>query len=455
VAFSPDGRRLATAGVDGTVKLWDLPSLREVATFTGHEGPVNSVAFSPDGLTLASASEDATVQLWQALPADQVHRSPAETPIVSKPMDVVRFFGLELLEKTQATVTSNGKEYEVHVTAVDSTDWHVQLIQKFDDLVEGGTYEIRFRAKADVPRDIQLHAQRNGVPDWQNIGLNKSISITKKWETYEVKFQAKEIAATVNKIHFILGQQTGTVWIADFTVTKLADADPNDPEIQSQVKRRQLMQAAERGSKEALPLLAADVAADPKDTFRSLKAAALLAWFGQEKDLAAMLQHIRAFAKDTKEAETAERAAKACSLALSASGAEREAALALARKAVRLDAGGQLREWTHVALGMAEYRNDNYAAALEALDAAAKAGPKNLRVTGIAAFYRAMSLFRQGKEAEARRVASAAAATMKPLPKDEQRPLADQKDYHDDLILWLAYKEAKALIKFGEAPPKD
>ena len=40
---------------------------------------------------------------------------------------------------------------------------------------------------------------------------------------------------------------------------------------------------------------------------------------------------------------------------------------------------------------------------------------------------------------------------MKPLPADEQNPLAGNAD-HDDLILWLAYKEAKALIKFDAAP---
>ena len=65
-----------------------------------------------------------------------------------------------------------------------------------------------------------------------------------------------------------------------------------------------------------------------------------------------------------------------------------------------------------------------------------------------------MSLFRQGKEDEARKLAIAAAAKMKPLPKDEKNPLAGNA-HHDDLILWLAYKEAKAMIQFdAAAPPK-
>jgi eukaryotic-like serine/threonine-protein kinase len=108
-----------------------------------------------------------------------------------------------------------------------------------------------------------------------------------------------------------------------------------------------------------------------------------------------------------------------------------------------------LREWTLLALGMAEYRSGNYAAANQALVAAATASPNNPQVTGIAAFYRAMSLFRQGKEDPARQLALAAAAKVKPLPKDEQNPLADNAT-HDDLILWLAFKEAKALIQFDE-----
>ncbi|MCP4816943.1 MAG: hypothetical protein GY888_30890, partial [Planctomycetaceae bacterium] len=64
VAFCPDGKTLATASRDKTVKLWDVATGKESATHQGHEGMVYSVAFSPDGKTLASVSGDKTVKLW-------------------------------------------------------------------------------------------------------------------------------------------------------------------------------------------------------------------------------------------------------------------------------------------------------------------------------------------------------------------------------------------------------
>jgi roadblock/LC7 domain-containing protein len=65
VAFSPDGRLLATCGRDRKVGLWNaLPGERGGQLHKGHAGPVYAVAFSPDGRLLASASGDHTVRLW-------------------------------------------------------------------------------------------------------------------------------------------------------------------------------------------------------------------------------------------------------------------------------------------------------------------------------------------------------------------------------------------------------
>jgi tetratricopeptide (TPR) repeat protein len=63
VSFSPDGKTLATASADNTVKLWNLQG-EELKTLKGHSSSVYSVSFSPDGQTLASGSVDTTVILW-------------------------------------------------------------------------------------------------------------------------------------------------------------------------------------------------------------------------------------------------------------------------------------------------------------------------------------------------------------------------------------------------------
>ena len=72
VAFFSDGKTLASGGMDTTVRLWDLATLKELATLPGHKKDVRRVAFSPDGSKLASASRDKTAKVWDVAARKEV-----------------------------------------------------------------------------------------------------------------------------------------------------------------------------------------------------------------------------------------------------------------------------------------------------------------------------------------------------------------------------------------------
>lgn len=80
IAFSPDGKLLATGDTDSYIRLWNVATGEQTAAWQGHEEWVRSVVFSPDGQSLASGSEDKTIRLWnvetgQCLLVLEGHRS--------------------------------------------------------------------------------------------------------------------------------------------------------------------------------------------------------------------------------------------------------------------------------------------------------------------------------------------------------------------------------------------
>lgn len=66
VAFSPDGRTIATASVDDTCALWDSTTGKQLALLGGHKGGTYSVAFSPDQKTIVVGGGEGGLKLWNA-----------------------------------------------------------------------------------------------------------------------------------------------------------------------------------------------------------------------------------------------------------------------------------------------------------------------------------------------------------------------------------------------------
>jgi hypothetical protein len=82
VAYSPDGRRIASASGDQSLKVWDAATGRELLTLRGHTASVQGVAYSPDGRRIASAGNDGTAKLWDAATGQEALTLRVQSPFV-------------------------------------------------------------------------------------------------------------------------------------------------------------------------------------------------------------------------------------------------------------------------------------------------------------------------------------------------------------------------------------
>ena len=88
VAFSPDGKFVATASDDRTARLWEIATGKDIRQFIGHEGQVKSVTFSPDGKYLLTGSDDTTARLWDVATGLEIrsfisHTGPVRSAVFS------------------------------------------------------------------------------------------------------------------------------------------------------------------------------------------------------------------------------------------------------------------------------------------------------------------------------------------------------------------------------------
>src|SRR5262249_52310348 len=140
LAFSPDGKKLATAGLDYVVQLWSMVTKEEVAAFRGHQGWIAALAFSPDGKTLASGSYDGSVKLWSTASAgtdllryagDVGMLSPDGTRLYTANQDHM----LRLWEMPARRLIGASKWNHPDLTAVAfSPDGHTVALSGIDDM---------------------------------------------------------------------------------------------------------------------------------------------------------------------------------------------------------------------------------------------------------------------------------------------------------------------------------
>jgi WD40 repeat protein len=153
IAFGPDGRTVAAA-TDRSVRVWDLPTRREVRRFTGHQGWVNALSFAPDGKRLASASEDGTAVVWDTsrprpaaaaeLSAREVESRWADLGGDSATRAYEAIWALAAVPKQSVPLVAR------HVSPVPTLDVK-RLARLFADL-DDDSFEVREKATAELKR---------------------------------------------------------------------------------------------------------------------------------------------------------------------------------------------------------------------------------------------------------------------------------------------------------------
>jgi hypothetical protein len=137
-----------------------------------------------------------------------------------KPTNQVGSWRFEQHEQAKGAAKAADDAIEFEVTNADGEAWHVQAVQTGLDLKDGKAYVLRYKAKAEPARSIQVNAMID-QDDWHQIGLSEDVELTKDWKDYSTTFTAMDAnKEKKNRVTFVLGGEKGKVWVKDATLTE-------------------------------------------------------------------------------------------------------------------------------------------------------------------------------------------------------------------------------------------
>jgi tetratricopeptide (TPR) repeat protein len=463
VAFTSDGNRLVTGEIGGAITLWDAPPRLIPPALHGHIGNVHAETFSPDGTRFAAGSNDRTVRVWDirtgALLALKGHEStvqsvgfaPDGARLITGDGTTVRIWDTrtgEALLEMKGTVGVRTVAFSRDGTRIVTSD--LNEARKVWDA--GSGKELPGEAVPETVAGGPISPDGRFLARVDALGTSRIDLIPLKLDEEELAY--RRLHTQPNLGRYRAGYEAARVAKDEVAAGFYLKLLPPDEQKVLKAEAAAEREIAAGRTQDAIAHLAIVSAARPDDMNVALKLATLRAWWRQDQELADLCGRALESARDTSDLTTGLAVAQMCCLRPTADKTRQEAALAMARRALELDNKNPL---CRLAVGIALYRCGQFAEADTALIAATKGEDDVLLLVLVApsSFYRAMILFRQGKPDEARKLATEGFRLSRlRLPQDENNPLAGRV-VGFDLIVWLAYKEAKALIGFDAAPPPE